>query len=484
MQYEFGDLPTPGVPLPVELITEIFLFCAPTLAELHDRPLKDLPPLLLTRVCRDWRSIALSIPELWQTVHCTIPAVTWEAAATTGNAKTALAFLELWLSRAQAQPLDVSVTVDSGNLGVAESDERALAQILGRRRTQWRELVFKFPFASPDAVAGLNDSDSNADSELPLLRRLSLDVAPNWGWLDPTTAGGSEMGVVTTFSNAPSLRELSLGYNARPRQFELPYHQLTSLVLAKTRPQELLACLLKTPQLVSCIADVDSADAPSLGVLPANTVPRLTTFSLRGANLTLHILGLLTLPALESLSLAERTGLNAEDFIALGSFLERSSMSVIHSLRRLRLYFIPRATEAQFLALLAGNGLPLLESFEFDATEARTAAALFRTMSAEPEGNQAPVLPQLQELSVTLHKKYDPGTHEMLWELRELLEQRTRTGETETERAREHVGLSRFELQMEYTDQTPEDWILDTWREVKKRGVAISVSTRGFEQWV
>nr|GAT47425.1 predicted protein [Mycena chlorophos] len=478
-QVSSSSTPAPGVPLPVELITEIFLFCAPTLAELQARLLKDLPPLVLTRVCRDWRGIALSIPELWRTVHFTFPTLAWEAAATAAignsNAKAALAFLELWLSRAQAQPLDISVTVDSGSLGVAESDERALAQILGRRRTQWRELVLKFPFASPDAVAGLNDSNG----ALPLLRRLSLDVvAPDSGWWDPTTGLDAEMGVVTTFSNAPSLREVSFGYNAHPRHFELPYRQLTSLVLAKTRPQELLAYLLKTPQLVSCIADVDSADAPSLGVIPADALPRLTTFSLRGANLTLHILGLLTLPALESLSLSERTGLNAEDFISVGFFLERSS--VLHSLRRLRLYFIPWATEAQFLAMLAGGSFPLLESLEFDATEARTAAALFKNMTAESDH---PVLPQLQELTVTLHKKYDPGTHEMLWELRELLEQRTRTG-IETERAREHVGLSRFELQMEYTDQTPEDWILDTWREVKKRGVAISVSTRGFEQWV
>ncbi|KII85672.1 hypothetical protein PLICRDRAFT_116328, partial [Plicaturopsis crispa FD-325 SS-3] len=48
--------------LPAELLSEIFSFCLPA-AKVVPQP--DKAPLLLTRVCRKWRAIALSTPALW-----------------------------------------------------------------------------------------------------------------------------------------------------------------------------------------------------------------------------------------------------------------------------------------------------------------------------------------------------------------------------------------------------------------------------------
>ncbi|TDL21658.1 hypothetical protein BD410DRAFT_828903 [Rickenella mellea] len=49
--------------LPVELLAEIFLWCNPI--GTFPRPSRHLAPILLGRVCRVWRSVSLSTPQLW-----------------------------------------------------------------------------------------------------------------------------------------------------------------------------------------------------------------------------------------------------------------------------------------------------------------------------------------------------------------------------------------------------------------------------------
>lgn len=56
--------------MPLELLVKIFLSCLP------DTSTSMLPsdaPLLLTRVCREWRRVAFSTPHLWTTVHLPFP---------------------------------------------------------------------------------------------------------------------------------------------------------------------------------------------------------------------------------------------------------------------------------------------------------------------------------------------------------------------------------------------------------------------------
>ncbi|KII83264.1 hypothetical protein PLICRDRAFT_119641, partial [Plicaturopsis crispa FD-325 SS-3] len=54
------DLLTPARALPPELLSQIFIHCLE-----EEEPSIDRAPLLLGRVCRRWRSISLSTPELW-----------------------------------------------------------------------------------------------------------------------------------------------------------------------------------------------------------------------------------------------------------------------------------------------------------------------------------------------------------------------------------------------------------------------------------
>ncbi|KAF7297435.1 F-box domain-containing protein [Mycena indigotica] len=437
--------------LPIELVREMFLYCAPTTAELETGPLTRLPPLVLTAVCHHWREIALSMPEIWSTIHLTIAT----------HDSDAVPFIQRWLSRAQQQPLDISLSL------VSSDHDQRLVELFESYRAQWKEIALK--------VSSRYLVELSATIPIPSIRRLSLDAFD--------TDADAETPQIKAFQIAPMLQHLTLGLLPRPSQLDVPYHQLTSLTFTKTRPEDLLRCLLMTPRLVKCVADVniDSFGAPALGAIPASSLPKLEYFSLRGSNLTAYIIRLLTIPALASLGFTERGGLNAEDLTAISFFFERSS--VFHNLRSLQLYFIRGAMTQHVLELLAT--LPGLEQLDFDATEAQTVASLFTKMLSIYESDSTAhdsFLPKLQSLRVTTHRKYDAGAHEMLCALCDVVTERCQTPEL-TDHG-DFVFLSRIELKMEYNDATPDEWMLHIWRNAKLRGVQLNVQTRNFRRWV
>ncbi|KAF8800303.1 hypothetical protein BYT27DRAFT_7021125, partial [Phlegmacium glaucopus] len=53
--------------LSMDILSVIFIDCLAT----HRNPVMDASeaPILLTHICRDWRSIALSIPRLWSRIY-------------------------------------------------------------------------------------------------------------------------------------------------------------------------------------------------------------------------------------------------------------------------------------------------------------------------------------------------------------------------------------------------------------------------------
>ncbi|KAJ7720030.1 hypothetical protein B0H16DRAFT_1224947, partial [Mycena metata] len=53
----------PVISTPAELISEIFIACLPDNGRVQ--PSRHTAPLSLARICRHWREIALSTPQLW-----------------------------------------------------------------------------------------------------------------------------------------------------------------------------------------------------------------------------------------------------------------------------------------------------------------------------------------------------------------------------------------------------------------------------------
>lgn len=86
--------------LPSELLGEIFLRCLPQTN--YVTPSSDECPLVLTRVCRHWRAVALSTPRLWASLSISL----LRADTTSGDE------YKHWLEKARSVPLSIRVVHD------------------------------------------------------------------------------------------------------------------------------------------------------------------------------------------------------------------------------------------------------------------------------------------------------------------------------------------------------------------------------------
>jgi len=87
--------------LPVEVLCQIFVLCLP--AEIHHfRISSNLAPILLTRICRRWREVAVTTPSLWSRLYVNVlpDREDWR--------KATLCY-SLWLQRSRERPLSLAI---------------------------------------------------------------------------------------------------------------------------------------------------------------------------------------------------------------------------------------------------------------------------------------------------------------------------------------------------------------------------------------
>ncbi|KAJ7769910.1 hypothetical protein B0H16DRAFT_1307084 [Mycena metata] len=92
--------------LPIDLIQEIFVACLPT--NRNSAMSAFDAPLLLGRICSSWRTISLSTPRLWTTLHVVNPSVSLKEVDATQFAEIValrLAAAKMWLERSNPYPL-------------------------------------------------------------------------------------------------------------------------------------------------------------------------------------------------------------------------------------------------------------------------------------------------------------------------------------------------------------------------------------------
>ena len=232
----YQQLISPIRRLPVDLLREVFIQCLP---RGHCSPMHaSYPPLSLTRVCSSWRSIALSTPRLWASIHITIPnsappfhpsyivpANNPVVSAHTLNIMTQRASAaKEWLEKSGACPLDISLhswgTVEPTLGGIA------IASFLSFSN-RWRSLKLTWGHISSNTVADLLAAD------LPILESFALNG-------DVTISAHTAFGHTTHallwrnsgLMKAPRLREVSFSQlREDPTTFPLKWSQLTSLTL-------------------------------------------------------------------------------------------------------------------------------------------------------------------------------------------------------------------------------------------------------------
>ncbi|KAG1747911.1 uncharacterized protein EDB91DRAFT_1198424 [Suillus paluster] len=80
--------------LPTEVLSQIFVHCLPETS--HFSPAPKLAPVLLTRICRRWRDVAVAMPSLWCRLELEVDHSDWQQQAFCYDS---------WLKRSQGRPL-------------------------------------------------------------------------------------------------------------------------------------------------------------------------------------------------------------------------------------------------------------------------------------------------------------------------------------------------------------------------------------------
>jgi F-box-like len=327
--HKLKALASPIRRMPVEVITYIFCWSLP------DEPnlMVSRSPLVLGRVCCDWRRISLSTPQLWSSLHLKF----WLEGSTPF---TEIA-IETWFSRSRNCPL--TFTVQGGQLAPS------LIQCLAKFSERWKHVNIYFP---PSFLAYL----SAVRNRLPCLQTLDLGVCLG-------REGVAQ--VVDAFKNAPQLWAVALPNCAKPSLFQLPWHQLTKLFVSGIAIEDVLSALQRCPNLVELgVVEPALSDDESLRgdyTFPNRPIVDLHQLKYLDVSLTIQteeFFDHLLLPALRDLSMITHLSLDEWPQSEFMSLLFRSSFNLT------RLTFHDLGISAGELIEILQH-TPLLVEFDF-----------------------------------------------------------------------------------------------------------------------
>ncbi|KAG1747822.1 uncharacterized protein EDB91DRAFT_1245307 [Suillus paluster] len=136
--------------LPAEILSHIFVYCLPESE--HSPPSKLTAPMLLTRICRRWREVAVAMPILWCRLRLQVDEEDWQ--------QQAFRF-DLWLKRTRGRPLSLTLRCDAG-------EPTKLRKLLQPYMSQISSLSIRFYHGSdkPDIML----------ADLPTLRELNICI--------------------------------------------------------------------------------------------------------------------------------------------------------------------------------------------------------------------------------------------------------------------------------------------------------------------
>ncbi|THH12769.1 hypothetical protein EW146_g7389 [Bondarzewia mesenterica] len=207
--------------LPPEVLSEIFLNCIVTKAI----TLPSRAPILLTRVNRLWRAVALSTPRLWSYLY--LERFTRSLGAMEPSelrvhmpsgdvtkTRSYVTALRTWLSLSKRTPLTLRFWVHDIHPTSGDKDIVAkYMRILCTHSARWKDIEIRIPHNVSNFIPILNQCRS-----LPFLESFYFD---NW-------QGGWEPIDITLLESAPLLRRARITHPFLESWF-LPWSQLTRL---------------------------------------------------------------------------------------------------------------------------------------------------------------------------------------------------------------------------------------------------------------
>ncbi|THH07926.1 hypothetical protein EW146_g9160 [Bondarzewia mesenterica] len=205
--------------LPPEVLSEIFLNCIVTKAI----TLPSRAPILLTRVNRLWRAVALSTPRLWSCLYLVRYARRLQDCSQFlghmpsndgTKARTYVTALRTWLSLSKRTPLTLHFTVhEIASTAQAEDLLAEYMRILCTHSARWKDVEIRIPYNFRNFIPILNQCRS-----LPFLESFYFDDwEASWEPID-----------ITILESAPLLRRVRITHPFLESWF-LPWSQLTRL---------------------------------------------------------------------------------------------------------------------------------------------------------------------------------------------------------------------------------------------------------------
>ncbi|KAJ7155134.1 hypothetical protein C8R46DRAFT_436827 [Mycena filopes] len=270
----------PVLVLPNEITAEIFVHFLPVFP--HRPPLTGIAsPTLLTQICRAWREIALSTPTLWKAISFMDLDIPFASGVD---------MAELWLSRSGSCPLSIEI-FSPGN------DLSGLLSRIFQEAGRLEEL--KLFISAPYLPVALRS--------MPLLTHVDLFLED----LPPEAD-------IVLFRDTPALRSAVL--NDAALGIQLPWAQLTSVLLHAMYPNECVPVLRQTTNLLHFELMIVDDGGPRTDF----TLPFLESLTLKDSEAPMvGYLDTLTLPALRSLSIPE-SFLGEDPIDALTRFITKS----------------------------------------------------------------------------------------------------------------------------------------------------------------
>ncbi|KAJ7167682.1 hypothetical protein C8R46DRAFT_1191760 [Mycena filopes] len=316
-QQELDDTSTfPILSLPVEITTEIFIWCLPTIDELREdyvsrsdgEPAERHAPLTLASCCRLWRTIALGTPSLWTT----LPVFFRDDSISKPSREDLPESIDLWLGRAAAiRPLTFVFHIPPPPLYYGPHYIRTFLHCVRDALHRYAQRLEHL-----DLTAKVSDLSFllNSDSiDFPLLQRIVIGR-------DGNRHTQYHHDDEETFT-APQFSELLLLDSARLSSYSLPLTRLTRFEggLDNLRLFQLAPDLLE----VKCCFHLAEWTLPQAAITHSSLQSLTLSFpdpvDLEYAP---HILDKLTLPALLSLDFPDDT---PTDVDVLHSLLQRSN---------------------------------------------------------------------------------------------------------------------------------------------------------------
>ncbi|KAG5651900.1 hypothetical protein H0H81_006981 [Sphagnurus paluster] len=188
--------------LPPELIQKIFFFCLPST---NCAMVATEAPLVLTRVCRQWREAALSTPELWSRLHISVPLQ--DLGVEDKNNGVMVRYgqaITTWLDRSGNLPLSISFIDDRSSYLQLDYEETAHSSIsdsyilgvIASFSHRWAHINLNIAYHHLHILAHLTETD------VPLLRKIQIEILRYHGT-------DSALGQSLPLLRAPSIKEIS-----------------------------------------------------------------------------------------------------------------------------------------------------------------------------------------------------------------------------------------------------------------------------------